>query len=200
MLLEPVVVQQRRTRMHHGPPHDTGKQETAGMHHGEIFSRKQAAIPLAPQAQSCFEIYSESILKVRLNMRGKSGIVRAGVVWLIACVIFCCAPVQAQSAVPKYEVDPFWARLPDHWVVGPLGGACIDARDHVFVLHRQEGITEAMLKGRDWSGGAQARIKAPPVMEFDAEGNVVNSWGDAMVLGDYLHDCLVDKDTNVWIA
>ena len=31
--------------------------------------------------------------------------------------------------------------------------------------------------------------KAPPVMEFDPEGNLDNSWGDAKVLGDYLHDC-----------
>jgi hypothetical protein len=31
--------------------------------------------------------------------------------------------------------------------------------------------------------------KAPPVMEFDPEGNLDNSWGDAKVLGDYVHDC-----------
>jgi hypothetical protein len=144
----------------------------------------------------------ESILKVRSNMRGKAEyriIARACVVWLITFAIFCSPPVQAQSAVPKYEVDPFWAKLPDNWVVGPLGGACIDARDHVFVLHRQEGLAEAMLKERDWSDGARARIKAPPVIEFDPQGNVVNSWGDAKVLGDYLHDCQVDKN-NVWIA
>src|ERR1700732_4611284 len=133
-------------------------------------------------------------------MRGETRcriIAGTGVVWVIASAIFCSPPVQAQSAVPKYEVDPLWAKLPNNWVVGPLGGACIDGRDHVFVLHRQEGLTEAMLNGR---AGAKARIKAPPVMEFDPQGNVVNSWGDAKVLGDYLHDCLVDKDMNVWIA
>src|SRR5579864_6908033 len=43
MLLEPVVVQQRRARMHHGPPHHTRKQETAGLHHGQIFSRNENA-------------------------------------------------------------------------------------------------------------------------------------------------------------
>src|SRR5579859_5767621 len=97
-------------------------------------------------------------------MQGKTAhriIARTSVAWLIASAIFCSPPVQAQSAVPKYEVDPFWAKLPDNWVVGPLGGACIDARDHVFVLHRQEGLTEAMLKGRDRSDGAKAPIKAP---------------------------------------
>ena len=47
---------------------------------------------------------------------------------------------------------------------------------------------------------AKTRIKAPPVMEFDPQGNLINSWGDAKVLGNYLHDCQVDKDGNVWIA
>jgi DNA-binding beta-propeller fold protein YncE len=132
------------------------------------------------------------------------------VAWVIAAAMSHPSPVQAQSGapkfsgVPKYEVDSLWAKLPDNWVVGPLGGACIDARDHVFVLHRQEGLTEAMVTVRDRfegaKNGAQSRIKAPPVMEFDPQGNLVNSWGDAKVLGNYLHDCEVDKDGNVWIA
>jgi hypothetical protein len=120
--------------------------------------------------------------------------------WAIACAIFGAAPIQAQTAVPKYEVDPLWAKIPDNWVVGPLGAACVDARDHVWVLHRQEGVTQEMLAGRDRLSGSRARIKAPPVIEFDAQGNVVNSWGDAKALGNYLHDCFVDKDFNVWIA
>ena len=136
-------------------------------------------------------------------MQGKTRyrvIAETCVAWLIASAIYCAPPLEAQSAVPKYEADPFWAKLPDNWVVGPLGGACVDARDYVFVLHRQEGLTEAMLKGRVRSDGAKTLIKATPVMEFDPQGNLVNSWGDVKVLGDYLHDCLVDKDTNVWIS
>lgn len=132
-------------------------------------------------------------------MHGKPGqriITGTCVVWAIAFAIAYLPPVLAQSAAPKYEVDPFWAKIPDNWVVGPLGGACVDARDHVYILHRQEGLTEAMLTGRD----KKTRIKAPPVIEFDAQGNVVNSWGDAKALGNYLHDCQVDKDLNIWIA
>jgi sugar lactone lactonase YvrE len=133
------------------------------------------------------------------------------VAWAVAAAMSYPPPAQAQpkdapkfSGVPRYEVDPLWAKLPDNWVVGPLGGACVDARDHVFVLHRQEGLNEAMVSVRDRFDGAKdagkARVKAPPVMEFDPEGNLVNSWGDAKVLGNYLHDCQVDKDGNVWIA
>ncbi len=56
------------------------------------------------------------------------------------------------------------------------------------------------MTARDRFEGAKSRIKAPPVMEFDPQGNVVNSWGDSTVLGDYLHDCQVDKNNNMWIT
>ncbi len=125
----------------------------------------------------------------------------AGVVRLAAWALLCLAPAHAQTTAPKYELDPFWAKLPANWVVGPLGGTCVDSRDHVFVLHRQEGVTEEMLNVRERFGGAaKARVKAPPVVEFDPQGNVVNSWGDAKVLGNYLHDCFPDKEGNLWIA
>ena len=120
--------------------------------------------------------------------------------WVIACAMSWSPPVQAQPAALKYEFDPFWAKLPANWVVGPLGGTCVDAQDHVFILHRQEELTEAVLKSTGRFDGVETRIKAPPVMEFDPEGNLINSWGDTKVLGNYLHDCLVDKDGNVWIA
>jgi DNA-binding beta-propeller fold protein YncE len=119
---------------------------------------------------------------------------------VIASAVLYSPLVRAQTGVPKYEVDPFWAKLPNNWVVGPLGGTCVDGRDHVFVLHRQEDLAEAALTARDQFAGGATRIKAPPVMEFDPEGNLVNSWGDTKVLGNYLHDCQVDKDGNLWIA
>ena len=120
--------------------------------------------------------------------------------WMIAAAIFFLPQLLGQNAAPKYEFDPFWAKFPANWVVGPLGSACVDSRDHVFILHRQEGLTDAMLKERRQSPGDKVRMKAPPVIEFDPLGNVVNSWGEAKVLGNYLHDCFVDKDLNVWIA
>jgi len=119
-----------------------------------------------------------------------------GVVLAIASAVFGPQWVRAQGTVPKYEVDPFWLKLPDKWVVGALGGACLDNQDHVFVLHRQESLTEERLTGRNLERG----IMAPSVMEFDPNGNVVNSWGDSKVLGQYLHDCNFDKDGNIWIV
>ena len=92
---------------------------------------------------------------------------------------------------PQFEVDPFWPKpLPERWVTGELGGVCVDANDHVFVLSRANlypGIEEI----------AQA---APPVMEFDQTGNVVNSWGDRRVMAEALHGCSFDPQGNIWIA
>lgn len=119
----------------------------------------------------------------------------------IALALLCLTQAYAQTSGPKYQIDPFWAKFPSNWVIGPLGGTCVDARDHVWVLHRQEGVDEEMLNPRDrFDGAAKKFVKAPPVVELDPQGNVVNSWGDAKALGNYLHDCFVDKESNVWIA
>ena len=40
---------------------------------------------------------------------------------------------------------------------------------------------------------------APPVLEMDADGKVVNSWGDARILPKDLHGCAVDHDTISWL-
>ncbi|MEE2637177.1 MAG: hypothetical protein VYE68_08110 [Acidobacteriota bacterium] len=94
--------------------------------------------------------------------------------------------------VPHYELDPAWPTLPlpDQWLTGGLGGMCVDNRDHVYVLNRQNVVPEDL----------DASILAPPVIEFDPSGRVVNSWGDPTRLGDRLHDCHVDENRNVWIV
>jgi DNA-binding beta-propeller fold protein YncE len=103
---------------------------------------------------------------------------------------FHAASSQAQG-VPKYQVDVSWPKaLPDRWVLGGLGGVCVDAQDHVLILNRQD-VTE---------GDLNAGRLAPPVIEIDSAGHLVNSWGDPNLLDPRLHSCHVDKDNNVWVA
>ena len=108
-----------------------------------------------------------------------------------AFAVLGAVPAQAQQ-VPHYEVDPSWPQLPlgDGWLTGGLGGMCIDSRDHVYVVNRQN-VVDADLNGASL---------APPIIEFDADGRVVRAWGDADLLGDRLHDCHVDANQNVWIV
>lgn len=98
---------------------------------------------------------------------------------------------QAQGVAPKYEVDPTWPKpFPDRWVIGGLGGLCVDAQDHVFVLNRQDVLDADLNAGH----------LAPPIIELDGAGNLINSWGDPKIIDSRLHSCYFDKDNNVWIA
>ena len=97
---------------------------------------------------------------------------------------------QAQNA-PRYEADVNWPKpLPERWVLGGLGGICVDAKDHVLILNRQD-----VIEG-DLNGGTLA----PPMIEFDPAGNVVHSWGDPNLIDPRLHSCHFEKNGDVWIA
>jgi hypothetical protein len=101
------------------------------------------------------------------------------------------AATWAQSAPPKYEVDATWPKpFPDRWVIGGLGGVCVDAQDHVFILNRQDVV----------DGDLNAGHLAPPIIELDSAGNLINSWGDPNLIDSRLHSCYFDKDNNAWIA
>nr|AIA12635.1 NHL repeat [uncultured bacterium] len=108
-----------------------------------------------------------------------------------AAGIFGIVSSEAQTRAPRYEVDANWPKpLPNNWVLGGLGGLCVDRNDHVFILNRQDVLP----------GELNAGTQAPNIIEIDQAGNVVKSWGDAKLLDDRLHSCHVDADNNIWIA
>jgi DNA-binding beta-propeller fold protein YncE len=110
---------------------------------------------------------------------------------VITASLFQPASPRAQGAAPKYEIDAAWPKsLPEKWVIGGLGGTCVDAQDHVFILNRQDVLP----------GELNAGTLAPSIIEFDPAGNMVNAWGDPKLLDPRLHSCHVDKDNNIWIA
>jgi len=135
---------------------------------------------------------------------------------------------EKRLVAPTFQVDPFWPKpLPDNWVTGDIGGTCIDSQDHVFVVTR--GFQTGGLVSPEGVGGADTRTgtlggafkskASPPVIEFDQDGNVVNSWGNPAlvpagtigpagnniagqnaVLPNSIHGCFVDYQDNVWIG
>jgi sugar lactone lactonase YvrE len=121
-------------------------------------------------------------------------LIRAGTCALAAIAAGVLYPASSKAAdghAPQYQVDLSWPKpLPDRWIIGGLGGVCVDANDHVFILNRQNVL----------DGDLNAGSLAPPVIEFDPAGNVVNSWGDPNLLDPRLHSCHVDHDNNVWIG
>jgi len=119
----------------------------------------------------------------------KSLLTKTAAYAVLAMVAVTASPVWAQSV--KYEADLSWPKpLPDKWVIGGLGGLCVDAQDHVLILNRQDVLDVDLNAGK----------LAPKMIEFDPAGNVVNSWGDPKLLDPRLHSCHFDGDGNVWIA
>ncbi len=110
------------------------------------------------------------------------------------------------AEAPIFEVDPFWPNpLPDQMVLGSAVGVGVDSRDHVFIVHRGN-LTERTEGGADSDPpiGECCRA-APPVLEFDPEGNLVNAWGGPSESGEYVwpssnHGISIDHMDNVWIG
>ena len=87
------------------------------------------------------------------------------------------ASSQQMVTGPIFEVDPLWPKpLPNGWIMGNVIGVGVDSRDHVFIVHR------VMNPGREVAAQfdppqADCCSSAPPILEFDPEGNLVNAWG-----------------------
>ena len=69
--------------------------------------------------------------------------------WAVAALGLGAAPSWAQNGAPHYEADPAWPKpLPDKWVLGGLGGVCVDKQDHVVILNRQDILEGELDAGR----------------------------------------------------
>ncbi|HUF25574.1 MAG TPA: hypothetical protein VMM18_01235 [Gemmatimonadaceae bacterium] len=138
-------------------------------------------------------------------------VVAGAVTVLIAGLAIGQSRLQAVAAAravdaPRFEVDPFWPRpLPNHWLLGSAIGVGVDSRDHVFIVHRGDSTLNQRTEAgadRDPPIGECCR-SAPPVLEFDPEGNLVNSWGgpgDGYTWPSSNHGIAIDDKDNVWIG
>ena len=118
------------------------------------------------------------------------------------------AAAQAKTAVqaPRFEVDPMWPKpLPNHWVIGNVIGVGVDAQDHVYIIHRGAGIARARRKSTPprTRPPSECCLPAPPVLEFDADGNLVHAWGGPGAGYEWPesnHGITPDAKGNVWIG
>ncbi|HVY63402.1 MAG TPA: hypothetical protein VHH11_01120 [Gammaproteobacteria bacterium] len=109
------------------------------------------------------------------------------------------------GVAPRFEVDPFWPKpLPNHWLLGSAVGVAVDSRDHVWIIHRQASLNPRTEAGVPLtSPPGECCSAAPPVLEFDPEGNLVGSWGGPGPGYDWPksnHGIAVDQMDNVWIG
>ena len=83
------------------------------------------------------------------------------------------------AEVPKFEVDPFWPKpLPNNWTLGQVAGVAVDEHDHVWIMQRPRSLSRLEKAAAAQNPpAAKCCVPAPPVIEFDPEGNVVQAWG-----------------------
>src|SRR5213592_1680605 len=99
----------------------------------------------------------------------------AGSVWVDRHAVDAAA---AAAQAPRFEVDPLWPKpLPNKWILGQTIGVAVDAQDHVWIIHRAGSLEPGEVHATTTPRIAQCCAPAPPVLEFDAEGNLVGHWG-----------------------
>jgi len=115
------------------------------------------------------------------------------------------AAVQAAGTqAPKFEVDPMWPKpLPNHWVMGMTIGVSVDAQDHIWIVHRSGSNDPGEQHATTSPVQAECCAAAPPVLEFDQQGNLLRHWGgpgQGYDWPDSNHGITIDHKGNVWIG
>jgi hypothetical protein len=117
------------------------------------------------------------------------------VIIVAATATLAASQPQPSALAPAYDVDPAWPKpLPNRWLVGAIAGVAVDGRDHVWIVHRPSTLQPNETRSI-WRA-------APPVLEFDAQGNLVSSWGgpgDGYEWPDLEHGIFAD-DEHIWLG
>src|SRR3979490_3245494 len=80
--------------------------------------------------------------------------------------------------VPTFAVDAAWPKpLPNNWILGQVGGITVDSKDHIWVIHRPRSLTDDETGATLTPPRSKCCVSAPPVLEFDTDGNLLRSWG-----------------------
>ncbi|MGM4905271.1 hypothetical protein AB8B21_10750 [Tardiphaga sp. 866_E4_N2_1] len=123
----------------------------------------------------------------------------------LAFAALSLAPPSSRAAdIPRFEVDASWPKpLPNNWILGQVGGITTDKDGHIWVIHRPRSLTD------DEKGAAlnpprsKCCVSAPPVLEFDAAGNLLRSWGGPGEGYEWVgreHGIEVSDDGFVWVG
>lgn len=94
--------------------------------------------------------------------------------------------------VPKFRAEGSWPKLPGRWVMALVSSTWIDDQDHLWVLQRPRTLSDE-----------EKPRAAPPVLEFDAQGNFIQGWGGPGAGYDWPeteHGIHIDPKGFVWIG
>ncbi len=110
------------------------------------------------------------------------------------------------NGAPRFVVDPTWPQeLPNNWILGSITGVFVDAKQHVWITHLPETLTEEELYEVQEPPMGTCCRPAPPILELDADGKLVQGWGQGSMddPSDWPrnpHGIFVDHNDFVWVG
>jgi hypothetical protein len=108
------------------------------------------------------------------------------------------------QGVPQYRFDPGWPKeLPHNWILGHVEGIAVDKQDHIWLVHDPRSVPADDASAAQKPPTTFCCVAAPPVIELDRAGNVLNAWGGSELTPDWptmVHGLWVDMEGNVWLA
>ena len=123
---------------------------------------------------------------------------------LLALSALIAATAAQAAEPPKFQVDAAWPKtLPNNWIMGQAAGVAVDAQDHVWVVQRPRTLTDDEKAASFSPPRTKCCVPAPPVMEFDGEGKLLQAWGGPGQGYDWPqneHGIHVDHKGFVWLA
>ena len=112
----------------------------------------------------------------------------------------------ATGGIPMFQVDTSWPKeMPNLWILGSVTSVFVDSNDHVWITHLPETLTPEETSAAQDPPIGECCLPAPVVIEFDANGNVVQGWGDPSTqdVSEFprnAHGLFIDHEDNVWIG
>lgn len=106
---------------------------------------------------------------------------------------------------PRFEVDMLWPKpMPNRWILGSATGVAVDSRDHIYVLNIPDHFTARTEIGSGTNPPTgECCTPTPPVVEYDATGALVGSWGgpgEGYTWPTQASRIGIDPAGNVWIG
>ncbi len=138
-----------------------------------------------------------------------AGVFTVGLVALVAAERLAqraAAADQATATVeaPKFEVDPSFPKpMPNGWLMGMAIGIAVDAQDNVWVVHRPDTLSAVEAAADQNPPTAKCCRRAPPVLQFDKQGNLLKAWGgpgQGYEWPESGHGIFIDHKGIVWIG
>jgi DNA-binding beta-propeller fold protein YncE len=144
------------------------------------------------------------VMKRPRSTRHSQSTPRTGFSAFLVITLAVVLVAQERTPPPHFEIDPFWPKLlPHNWEMGELGAVFVDAKDHIWVISRPRTLTADQIGAALTPPTSECCVPAPPVIEFDQEGRVVQSWGGPGPGYEWPaneHGIFVDYKANVWLG